>query len=243
MNRSQQRGHEWLATQGFNLQAVMRADQWPQRLRQSMEECQVSLESTRRFVMLGAGGRLLWQQSGGDLTDRDHPLDTFSVNAADRVVTEYWGGGEVEILYPGSLPVPLQQLGVFAGWSHVSPLGIGINTGFGTWFAYRALFALDGPLQETVPLASQGAPCDRCVEKPCQSACPAGAVRLEKSFDLDRCVSHRLKSASSCADRCLARLACPVGQDWRYDEDQLVYHGQRSLASLRAWREEQSDSN
>ena len=243
MNRSQQRGHEWLATQGFNLQAVMRADQWPQRLRQSMEACQVSLESTRRFVMLGAGGRLLWQQSGGDLTDSDDPLDTFSVNAVGRVVTEYWGGGEVEILYPGSLPVPLQQLGVFAGWSHVSPLGIGINTGFGTWFAYRALFALDSPLQETVPLASQGAPCDRCVEKPCRSACPAGAVRLETSFDLDRCVSHRLKSASSCADRCHARLACPVGQDWRYDEDQLVYHGQRSLASLRAWREEQSDSN
>ena len=205
MNLSQQRGHEWLATQ------------------------------------LGAGGRLLWQHLGGDLTDSGHPLDTFSVNAAGRVVTEYWGGGEVEILYPGPIPVPLQQLGVFAGWSHVSPLGIGINTEFGTWFAYRALFALDNPLQEPVPLASQGTPCDRCEEKPCRSACPAGAVRLHKSFDLDRCVSHRLKSASSCADRCLARLACPVGQDWRYDEDQLVYHGRRSLASLRAWREEQSD--
>ena len=243
MNLSQQRGHEWLATQGFNLQAVMRADQWPQRLRQSMEDCQVNIESTRRFVMLGAGGSLLWQRLGGDLTDSGHPLDTFSVNAAGRVVTEYWGGGEVEILYPGPILVPLQQLGVFAGWSHVSPLGFGINTEFGTWFAYRALFALDNPLQETAPLASQGTPCDRCVEKPCRSACPVGAVRLHKSFDLDRCVSHRLKSASSCADRCLARLACPVGQDWRYDEDQLVYHGQRSLASLRAWREEQSDSN
>ena len=241
MNRSQQRGHEWLATQGFNLQAVMRADQWPQPLRQSMEDCQVSLESSRRFVMLGAGGRLLWQQSGADLTDSDHPLDTFSVNAAGRVVNEYWGGGEVEMLYPGSLPVPLQQLGVFAGWSHVSPLGMGINTGFGTWFAYRALFALDGPLQETVPLASQGAPCDRCVEKPCRSACPAAAVRLEKSFALDRCVSYRLESDSSCADRCLARLACPVGQDWRYDENQLAYHGRRSLDALRAWREQTSD--
>jgi len=241
MNLSQQRGHEWLATQGFNLQAVMRADQWPQRLRQSMEDCQVNIESSRRFVMLGAGGRLLWEQLGSDLTDSDHPLDTFSVNAAGRVVTEYWGGGEVEILYPGPILVPLQQLGVFAGWSHVSPLGIGINTEFGTWFAYRALFALDNPLQETVPLASQGTPCDRCVEKPCRSACPAGAVRLHKSFDLDRCVSHRLKSASSCADRCLARLACPVGQDWRYDEDQLVYHGRRSLDGLRAWREQKSD--
>ena len=241
MNLSQQRGHEWLATQGFNLQAVMRADQWPQRLRQSMEDCEVNIESTRRFVMLGAGGSLLWQQLSGDVTDSGHPLDTFSVNAAGRVVTEYWGGGDVEILYPGPTPVPLQQLGVFAGWSHVSPLGIGINTGFGTWFAYRALFALDNPLQETVPLASQGTPCDRCVEKPCRSACPAGAVRLHKSFDLDRCVSHRLEFASSCADRCLARLACPVGQDWRYDEDQLVYHGRRSLASLRAWREQKSD--
>ena len=132
MNLSQQRGHEWLATQGFNLQAVMRADQWPQRLRQSMEDCQVNIESTRRFVMLGAGGSLLWQQSGDDLTDSGHPLDTFSVNAAGRVVTEYWGGGEVEILYPGSLPVPLQQLGVFAGWSHVSPLrslALGLRTG------------------------------------------------------------------------------------------------------------------
>ncbi len=241
MNRSQQRGHKWLATQGFNLQAVMRADQWPQRLRQSMEDCGVSLESTRRFVMLGAGGRLLWRQSGGDLTDSDHPLDTFSVNAAGRVVSEYWGGGEVEMLYPGSLPVPLQQLGMFAGWSHVSPLGMGINTGFGTWFAYRALFALDSPLQETVPLASQGSPCDRCVEKPCRSACPAVAVRLEKSFATDRSASYRLESASSCADRCLARLACPVGQDWRYDENQLAYHGRRSLDTLRAWREQTSD--
>ena len=241
MNRSQQRGHEWLATQGFNRQAGMRAAQWPQRLRQSMEDCGASLESTRRFVMLGAGGRLLWRQSGGDLTDSDHPLDTFSVNAAGRVVSEYWGGGVVEMLYPGSLPVPLQQLGMFAGWSHVSTLGMGINTGFGTWFAYRALFALDSPLQETVPLASQGSPCDRCVEKPCRSACPAVAVRLEKSFALGRCVSYRLESASSCADRCLARLACPVGQDGRYDENQLAYHGRRSLDTLRAWREQTSD--
>jgi hypothetical protein len=206
-----------------------------------MEDCQVNIESTRRFVMLGAGGSLLWQQLGDDLTNSGHPLDTFSVNAAGRVVTEYWGGGDVEILYPGPTPVPLQQLGVFAGWSHVSPLGIGINTGFGTWFAYRALFALDNPLQETVPVASHGTPCDQCVEKPCRSACPAGAVRLHKPFDLDRCVSHRLEFASSCADRCLARLACPVGQDWRYDEDQLVYHGRRSLDALRAWCEQKSD--
>ena len=235
MNTSQKKGHDWLLSQGFNLQAVLCPQQWPQSIEKAMRECEVEISPARRFVLLGAAGSRLWQLANPLSAAMADPLDDFSVNAAAHVVAHHWGGGDIEILYPGERLVPLQQLGSFVGWSSGSPLGLGIHLQFGTWFAYRVLFATDAALDQMATAVSPRSPCLDCDETPCQTACPAAAVRPGGVFDLDACVAQRLRVASPCAQRCLARLACPAGQSWHYAEEQLSYHGRRSLDSLKQW--------
>jgi len=61
VNTSQKKGHDWLLSQGFNLQAVLCPQQWPQSIEKAMRECEVEISPARRFVLLGAAGSRLWQ--------------------------------------------------------------------------------------------------------------------------------------------------------------------------------------
>ncbi len=67
------------------------------------------------------------------------------------------------------------------------------------------------------------------------AACPAGAVTLETGFDVDACSVYRIGEESPCADKCLARLACPVGTEHTYGEAQMRHHYASGLESIRRW--------
>jgi ferredoxin-like protein FixX len=146
-------------------------------------------------------------------------------------------GRAAGVLYPlSSSPVPLVALGTLAGWHHGSPFRVGINAAFGSWFAYRALVLADSDFAVTAPLTAPS-PCDSCADKPCITACPAGAVGTD-TFEAPACFGHRLQAGSDCAARCRARAACPVASEHRYSEAQTAYHYGRSLESLRRYAEE-----
>jgi len=68
-------------------------------------------------------------------------------------------------------------------------------------------------------------PCDRCSDKPCLAACPAGAVTRDR-FDVPACRTFLgSEGEGTCMDGgCLARNACPVGVDYRYAPEQLRFH-------------------
>lgn len=125
-----------------------------------------------------------------------------------------------------------------------SRLGIGIRPDCGTWFAVRAAVVTDLPTAAETWLRSRypavdltaDSPCTQCQHTPCVQACPATAIGA--SFDLESCVGHRLVPDSSCATRCHARLACPVGAEFRYPEPQIAYHYGVSLTMLRRWDRE-----
>jgi hypothetical protein len=161
------------------------------------------------------------------------PIDAHSLRAIGAALADR----PHRVLYPGvgSSTVPLARLGALAGWHHPSPLGLGIHPEHGLWFAYRALVVLAAPDLEPTPPAPGGPPCESCVDQPCLRACPAGAVD-PAGFRVRECVEFRVREASPCQDRCLARLACPVGAASRYDPDQLAYHYLQSLATIRRYR-------
>ncbi len=112
-----------------------------------------------------------------------------------------------------------------------SPLGILIHPQFGLWHGYRAALAFDRPLPQTgSPPAAH--PCDACLDKPCLSSCPVGAV-TPVSFDVVACRTHLAtpEGERGCmAGGCLARGQCPVGSSYRYEPAQLRFH----MAAL--WR-------
>ena len=227
-----------LSKAGLNLISVLDVATLQQPILDALSKDGVQLDRFKRLVLLCNAGRTdgdnLWyavQEAG---MNRPNPIDTFSTETAQSWIATELQNADSEILYPGPTSVSLIQLGKAAGWHHDSPLGLGIHAQYGVWFAYRVAFLTAFELPITVPLELDS-PCDSCVEKPCITACPAGAVVGIGKFDFPSCARFRLQNDSPCADRCLSRIACPVGQEYRYPLEQIQYHYNLSRETYRKW--------
>jgi len=221
------------------------------------------------LLLVGGSGRKVWEglrQSHGPVESNEHtnPLDDYTTASLCAALRRQLSDRDWEILYPDNSNSgghwPLQEIGRHCGWHFESPLGIGVNSVCGLWFAYRSLIALkvgasglqaevgrlqveSGRLQleanvrTTLKTSDTESPCLSCVNTPCVQTCPADALTLGAAPNLDACVSHRTKDGSSCAQTCLARIACPLAAGLQYSEDQLAYFYGRSLASAKRWTE------
>lgn len=227
-------GFQFLTDKGLNLIAVINCADLPARTTKFMADSGIPLADYRRLVLIGHGGRRMWETLQANSMASADPVDRYTISLTREFIRNTLGNAAVLWLYPDSQYVaPLQQLGEFAGWSSPSPLGSGISPDYGVWFAYRAAFLVDADLPLTNS-TSAPSPCNKCMEKPCISSCPVGAVQTE-SFGLENCADHRLGLHSPCTDRCLARLACPIHPEHRYTLEQIQYHYRHSLATLRDW--------
>lgn len=201
----------------------------------------------RQLILLGHGGRRLWQQVQQQLQQNpqslpeDHPIDAHSVRTARRWLEAVAPGARYRLVYPKGQPgglaegrhVGLQRLGQLAGWHHASPFMVGVDAHWGSWFAYRVVIVADTELPSS-EVSDMGHPCSICAAKPCITACPAGALESGR-MDLAACHRHRLAPNSSCALACLARQACPVGAEHRYEDSQIRHSSAGSLAVIRLY--------
>jgi len=223
---------------GLNMQAVLPMNGLPESVRQQvaglLDEPLQAGGNMGCLVLLGNGGRDFWDNLPEHPEGQQHPLDAHAITCAETWVKEQWPGARYQVLYPSSHPVGLQQLGKLAGWHGDSPLKLGINPVFGLWYAYRALLWLEIDLPATsVPVFES--PCLQCTERPCVSACPAGALE-GPAKSLQPCVDYRLAPDSPCQFNCLARNRCPVAAEHRYGAAQLAYHYRQSYNTLLQWR-------
>ena len=227
-------GLDFLAGRGLNLAAVIDCAGLPEDVVGGMVAAGVPLAEYKRLLLLGHGGRRFWGALNAFGWQTADPVDHFSIHLSQTFLRDYLDNPPYLMLYPlTDYVIPLQRLGELAGWCHPSPLGLGISPTYGLWFAYRTAYLVDAdlPLTTSHPRPS---PCDSCADKPCITACPAGAVRLER-FDVVKCSHSRLEEHSPCQDRCLARLACPVAPEHRYSLEQVQYHYGRSLETIRVY--------
>ena len=110
---------------------------------------------------------------------------------------------------------------------------VGIDTEWGSWFAYRAALLADTDFLPFLPV-DRSSPCKTCQEKPCIAACPANALE-GGDFSLQKCIAYRRRTGSKCQFTCLARVDCPVGAEHRYDDEQLRHSYGRSLEDLKKY--------
>ena len=223
---------DWLRDKGFDLLAIMDPMKWSAELTEAFAAMQVVIPAEGRLVLVGSAGPRLWHIVRTDCWQKQDPIDRYSIQSVEQLVSLMWNGEPIQWLYPGAKPIPLQRLSRAAGWSQQSLLGLDIHPTFGTWFACRAAFFIRLPITCTTrPEASS--PCANCEDKPCLRQCPPGAVRAGGQFGLSECGSYRVRGGSECSHRCISRLSCPVGLEWRYSDDQLAYHGALSLAVIK----------
>jgi len=217
-----------LAAAGLNRQHVFDLAALPAQITATLG----ATAGFRQLILLGHGGKRLWEcvqaagGAGGDPVD-DH---------CARVVADWFSaelpGHRYRIVYPGSAPLPLQRIGALAGWHHPTPFMVGIDPEWGPWWAYRAVVLADTGFCPSLAV-DRGSPCTSCQATPCITACPAAAMDGGR-FALEQCIAYRMRDDSKCIHTCLARIACPVGSEHRYDDDQLRHAYSISLRTLRA---------
>jgi hypothetical protein len=141
----------------------------------------------------------------------------------ERVVGDIARQRGAVALYPfGQTLWPFQRYAQQATGMKASPLGILIHPEFGLWHAFRALLVFGSDVALS-PVEKLIHPCERCIEKPCLSACPVNAFS-DTGFAVSACREHL---ASGDEPRCMAlgcraRAACPVGVP--YSEAQIRFH-------------------
>ncbi len=227
-----------LSAQGLNLQAVFAVAALPAAIREALPDTDAG-EPFAQLILIGNAGPALWRAvEATNITSAD-PIDDFSTQAVCRWLDGLAGGGERQMLYPGTAPVGLQTLGNVAGWHHPSPFMVGIQPHWGTWFAYRAVVLANTRLPISAPVHTTS-PCNACGDRPCVRACPAAAMASGR-FSLEACLDYRRAPDSACARTCVARLRCPVGAEHRYPEAQIRHAYTHSLRMIRGHEPEREN--
>lgn len=219
-----------LEAAGLNLHAVLDAPDLPPQVLADLRRDFAPEHACRQIVLIGNAGRAMWAALKAAGPASDDPIDDFSVRTVMQWFTTQFPGHRSTLLYPADKAVGLQSLGQLAGWHHPTPFKLGILPQWGTWFGYRVALLTDTELAPTAPLQA-ASPCASCAGRPCVAACPPQAM-ADGEFVLDKCVSYRLQPDSRCRTRCVARDACPVGREHRYDEEQVRHSYSVSLRAI-----------
>jgi hypothetical protein len=186
------------------------------------------------IILLGFTGSLQWDffRGSSEACDgRPQPLDRWSRRIVGALALEF-GAADA---YPQAeiFQLPFQRLALRSEPVHQSPIGLLIHPTWGLWHAYRGALVFCHRLELPAAAASVS-PCSGCAAKPCLTSCPVGAFR-PGSFDLQACSDHLLSAAGSpCREGgCLARRSCPVGAAFRYTDEQMRFHMQAFMQSIR----------
>jgi hypothetical protein len=177
------------------------------------------------LVLLGFAGRQGWGVYAASPEAGDGGLDGLD-RWSVRVVGGLADALGATALFPFVGPpwLPFQQWAQKAEPVYRSPLGMLIHPDWGLWHAWRGALAFDERF-ELPPPDRRPNPCESCVDKPCLTACPVGALTLA-GYDIHACVDHLdgPRDVDCMEHGCLARRACPVGAVHRYGAQQARFH-------------------
>lgn len=203
--------------------------------------------AARSIIVIGNGGGDFWRAYQRHLArnpswkTRADPLDDFTREIVSKeLVPEFERRGlRCVPAYPFAANAPVLRfldLARLAGLGAPSLLGVLVHPRYGPWMALRAALLIDSDTDADCADQGEAAgfdPCPRCVSRACIAACPVGAV-TSAGWDVYGCRDHRLQEASDCAAACHARRSCVLAPEARYPDDEIRYHQERALRTMRA---------
>ncbi|WP_306028724.1 hypothetical protein [Stappia sp. MMSF_3263] len=167
----------------------------------------------------------LFRESPEAADDRPDPLDRYTRRALAGIAEE--AGLGIVFPFEGPPYFPFQRWALRTGGFSPSPMGVLAHREYGTWLGLRAALLSPQPVEATASAAEPG-PCGTCLDKPCITACPAGALSdalPPASYDVPRCLAHlRAAPDTACHTGCLARRACPYGREYAQSRDAAALH-------------------
>ncbi|MBO6788150.1 MAG: ferredoxin [Rhodospirillales bacterium] len=170
----------------------------------------------------------MWRVFSKSMADVPHPLDTWTEAVISPIADDF--GATAAFPFEGPPYHPFQRWALAADDVSPSPIGPLIHPLYGMWHAYRAAFLFTDRLEIPVTTEKTPSPCISCRNKPCLNTCPVGAFTAE-GYDVPGCRAHiGSPGGETCLSAgCLARRACPVGQDYIYEGPQAAFHMDKFL--------------
>ena len=222
---------EALEPAGFDLVADLRVGGY-----NAMVPPEWRLPELGDLAVVVGGTRRLWRafrdalNRGSASASVEHPLDSW-VRASLETALGRLEVPRYEVRYAADRPprgVAIQRLAEAAGLAFVSPANLAVHPVHGPWISLHAAVVIDAPGPPGPPPQR---PPDLCAD------CRVSCVPL-----LERAVERSGALLARDPDRALAegwrewmavRDACPVGREWRYDEDQIRYGYTKDRSILR----------
>ena len=150
-----------------------------------------------------------------------NPLDRWSERVVGRLAAVH--GGEALFPFGGPPYHPFIAWAQRSGRAWASPVTLLVHEIMGLFGSYRGAIVLADRLE--LPATPAKSPCETCAPKPCQAACPPGALTAQ-GYNLPACHSF-LDTAPG--DDCLSggcrvRRACPISETYGRLAQQSAYH-------------------
>lgn len=179
---------------------------------------------TRTLLMFGPREPEFWAHVTSSPEWRDgetDPLDRWSTRVIGAMARTL--GGTALFPFGGPPYHPFYAWALRTGRAWTSPVTLLVHDTAGLMLSYRGAIALESTLE--IPVARLESPCDGCAEKPCLTACPAGALGAE-GYDVPAC--HAFLDSAAGADclisGCSVRRACPISRAYGRLPGQSSYH-------------------
>ena len=231
---------------GLNLVAAVPAHRYDAVVTQPYRAAALDAKA-KSIVVIANGGGALWlglrrhAEHHPGWWERENPLDDFTRTIVEKEIEPVIRQSRCRytMVFPftsGATTLNFIELGKVAGLGGSSILGVVVHPKFGPWIAFRAAILVDELIDAPGEAASFD-PCPSCTQRSCIAACPTAAVAFPSGWDIPRCLAYRIESEPDCTPRCHARVACVLGPQYRYPEDELAYHQRRALAAMRPWYE------
>jgi hypothetical protein len=180
-------------------------------------------DGTQTLVLLGPDEPRFWDIfiASPEYCDRQpHPLDRWSKRVVATVSAPF--NGTAIFSYDGPPYAPFLRWAERSGANWSSPIGLLVHRRAGLFISFRAALAL--PVRFDL-LAKEVSPCQTCDTRPCETACPVGALAPGQEYDVPACVAHiRSPEGAACRKGCLVRRACPISAKFGRRAEQSAFH-------------------
>ena len=222
---------------GFNLFLTIDPDLYNQNSN-SLETIFPQAES---IILVGFAGNKFWRifqnyldNNPGFKDENIDLIDSYSIlklSEAASILEQH--KINCNTFYPfgeNALDLNFVKLAELGGAGVPSLIGILLHPVYGTWISLRGALITDFKLTEYDGPLEDFAPCPSC-SKPCIQACPASTI-TDEGWDWEACMKFRIND-KTCAESCTSRLACPYGKEEQYSPEQIQYHHEFVLKSVK----------
>lgn len=227
---------------GFNLVLSIDPEQYEQ-ISQEDNSLDSIFPDAESIILVGFAGNKFWGifqnflASNPDFREKNVDLidnyTVFKFTEASNILTN--NGINHKYVYPfgeNALEVNFVKLAELGGAGVPSLLGILLHPVYGSWISLRGAVISNLKLNTYDKPISGFAPCPSC-SKPCITTCPAHTIS-KSGWNWEACMKFRISNVT-CSESCASRLACPYGKEEQYASDQIQYHHQFVLKSVKEY--------